>query len=426
MPEKQLTPVRLIISFGQNESNVSVHSVSDFYNTLMQSTAYRSGACTVSVQAASPESEEAAKQCRDLLAFLQAYQTAKKRLSSKMEQFNRTLAGEAPEAPDAQRIMSEFVRMNQAGKYIRGALVNIGYSLFSDRSAEYSDDLALAFELFQTAVLIHDDIIDHARLRRGQITIHENYLVQWKKDGLAYDETCPDTAHSLAICAGDMGMYLANLRIAEAYADSPQLGRISSYFFRTALKTLYGEVIDVALPFYEMHRFRGEHDITADILNIYRLKTAWYTLIGPLCLGALLAGCSEAQMHQTEEFAEALGIAFQIKDDIIGIYGNTETGKDVGSDISEYKQTLLYAYTKTTGSHFDALMQYYGKKDLSETDLEAVRDIFRQSGALSYAEQTMNGYFDKARTLLLKLDFLSEEKKSELLGLVLFMKLRNK
>ena len=405
MPEKQLTPVRLIISFGQNESNVSVHSVSDFYNTLMQSTAYRSGACTISVQAASPESEEAAKQCRDLLAFLQAYQTAKKRLSSKMEQFNRTLAGEAPEAPDAQRIMSEFVRMNQAGKYIRGALVNIGYSLFSNRSAEYSDDLALAFELFQTAVLIHDDIIDHARLRRGQITIHENYLVQWKKDGLAYDETCPDTAHSLAICAGDMGMYLANLRIAEAYADSPQLGRISSSFFRTALKTLYGEVIDVALPFYEMHRFRGEHDITADILNIYRLKTAWYTLIGPLCLGALLAGCSEAQMHQTEEFAEALGIAFQIKDDMMDYTAGDEIGKPVGVDLEEQKITLpLLGALKAAGPEEAAGIRRKVSEIHDHPEYGAqVRDFVFSHGGYGYAASRLEEFVRKAVLALAKL-----------------------
>ena len=419
-------PVSLTFSGGKEAKTVSVCSAAECYAALLQNPDFLTGSCTVSI---SDGDAETAKQCSDLCAFLQTYLCSKQRLSEKMDAFNRNLDGIEPDfakSPDAKWIMEEFARMNQAGKYIRGALVNIGYSLFTDRPADYSDDLALAFELFQTAILIHDDIIDHAKLRRNQITIHENYLRQWDSMDIPQNALCTDTANSLALLAGDVGLYLANLRLCEAYADSPLLGKISTYFYRTILKTSCGEIIDVALPFYEQNQARGEHDITADILNIYRLKTAWYTLTGPLCLGAQLAECPDAQMHQLEQFAEALGIAFQIKDDIIGIYGNTETGKDIGSDISEFKQTLLYAYTKTTGSHYDELMQYYGKSALTDSDLAAVREIFRQSGALRYAEQTMNGYFDTARDLLKKIDFLSEEKKSVLYGLTLFMNLRNK
>ena len=414
-----MTPNTLHFTLGGKAA--SADSLSGFYAQLMQSAEFRSGDCAVTV---SGDSQEAGS-CRDLLAFLQAYLTAKRRLSAKMEQINSTAPDDA-ESPDVCHLLGEFSRMNRGGKFIRGALVTMGYALFAGQPADYSDDLALAFELFQTAILIHDDIIDHAKLRRSHVTIHENYLAQWEQAGIARCPETADTANSLALLAGDAGMYLANLRICTAYADDPALGRISAYFYRTALKTMYGETVDVALPFRGLHGIGGEEDITGDVLQICRLKTAWYTLIGPLCLGALLAGCGETQLHRLEAFAEALGIAFQIKDDILGVYGSTETGKDIGSDISEFKQTLLYAYVRKTGRQYDELMRYYGKKTLSQSELAAVQEIFRQSGALGYAEQTMNRYFDSARSLLAAMPDLPEERRAELRGLVLFMDLRTK
>lgn len=396
----------------------AVGSVEEFYARVMTR-----GDCEITLEAAAGCEQELAA-CRQLLAFLQIYQQNKQRLNEKMEQYNAEIAAQHADTPYIGRSVQEFTRMNRAGKFLRGALVNIGYSLFADGDAAPSDALALAFELFQTAILIHDDIIDHAKLRRGQPTIHEAYTAHWAERGIPVSALSEDTARSLALCTGDIGMYLAGLKITEAYADSPQLGAIMAYFHKVVLKTLYGEVIDVALPFSEQNRLNDTTDIRASIMEIYRLKTAWYTLIGPLCLGAMLAGADAAQITALEQFAEQLGIAFQIKDDILGVFGDAETGKDVGSDISEYKQTLLYAYVRQNGGQLASLQQYYGKAALSAADLRAVQEIFRSTGALEFAEKTMHECFAAARAQLDAMPFLRGGQKDALLGLELFIRLR--
>lgn len=397
----------------------AVGSVEEFYARVMQCGADS----TVTIDAAAGCEQELVA-CRQLLAFLQVYQQNKQRLNGKMEQYNADIAAQHADMPYVGRSVQEFTRMNRAGKFLRGALVNIGYSLLAGADAAPSDELALAFELFQTAILVHDDIIDHAKLRRGQPTIHEAYTAHWAERGIPASPLSEDTARSLALCTGDIGMYLAGLKITEAYADSPQLGAIMAYFHKVVLKTLCGEVIDVALPFSEQNRLNDTADIRASIMEIYRLKTAWYTLIGPLCLGAMLAGAEAAQITALEQFAEQLGIAFQIKDDILGVFGDAETGKDVGSDVSEYKQTLLYAYVRQNGSQFDSLQQYYGRTMRSEADLQTVQEIFRSTGALEFAEKTMHECFAAARAQLETMSFLHSEQKDALLGLELFIRLR--
>lgn len=400
----------------------AIHSVAEFYAIAAKSPVLRAGG-TITLEAAAG-CEEDAEACRELLSFLTVYQKNKQRLSSKMDSYNEKIVKQYANLPYVSKLMQEYVRMNQAGKFIRGALVNIGYSLFAGENAEPSDALALAFEILQTAVLIHDDIIDHAKLRRGQTTIHEQYAADWAETGLPVSPVSTDTARSMAMCAGDIGIYLSALELAETYGEKPQFGRVMVYFNQVMLNTLFGEVIDVALPFSELNHRRENVNIRDDIMEIYRLKTAWYTLTGPLCLGGMLAGANQAQLGSLERFAEQLGIAFQIKDDILGIFGDAETGKDVGSDISEYKQTLLYAYVKEQGTELENLRKYYGKETLEPGDLEDVQEIFRRSGALDYAENTMNECFDAARRQLRDITFLTEEQKLPLRGLERFIRLR--
>lgn len=364
-------------------------------------------------------------ECFNLATFLKFYYCSLNRLTKKMNDYNMNLLNCNYNSSYIDTIMSEFVRMNQSGKFIRGTLVNIGFSLFDTKGIENSDDLAIAFEIFQTSILIHDDIIDHATLRRNQNTIHQNLILYWEKMGIRKSQLSVNTSNSLAICAGDIGMYLANQKIIDSYFDSSRLNYITQYFNKVVLKTIFGEVIDVALPFEENSLLNNSLDLNENIIEIYRLKTAWYTLIGPICLGAILAGCSENQIEQLEKFAENLGIAFQIKDDILGIYGDKSLGKNIGSDISEFKQTLLYSYTKNNKEYFDKLIKYYGQLNLTEEKLKIVQDIFKDSGALAFSEKKINEYFDQAITQLNAMTYLNISQKNILLGFIRYLKLRH-
>ena len=147
--------------------------------------------------------------------------------------------------------------------------------------------------------------------------------------------------------------------------------------------------------------------------------------MGPYCLGAILGGCDEEEVHKLEDALLGLGIAFQIKDDLLGIYGDeTHIGKSITSDVSEFKQTILYAYTVNT-SYKDELLKYYGK-NIDVSLMDKVRDIFDKSGAREYANKTMDKLFKQSFQSILDLDFLDIENKKILLGFAEYLRVRSK
>lgn len=414
-----------ICSYDLAAQEVIVPTIKDLYSFISGNMLKWDNISTVSFVAHNPEDEALAIQGYQLMAFMQFHLLARRRLSNKMACYNSEIAKETE--PHVRECVQELTRMNTGGKYIRGTLSNLGYHLFASEDVSYSDALALAFELFQTAILVHDDIIDHASFRRNQETIPLSYCSRWKTKGRQIkDVELLDVANSLAICAGDYGMYLANQKLLSSYEGDRNLGKLLSYFNHAILKTIKGEIIDVVLPFEEKYQLSENEDIFDSVAEIYRLKTAWYTLIGPLCAGAILAGCQEEELHELEKFAEEIGIAFQIKDDILGVFADTETlGKNVGSDISEFKQTILYAHIRTFGDYYEQLRNYYGRI-INREDLIAVQEIFSASGALQFAEEKMDNHFLVAKKILDNITSIPDQKKDILYGLLIYMKYRHK
>lgn len=399
-----------------------IGTIEDFYFILQNDKKVLEHGGNFVFQVNTDKDSEVMLQSYQLLSFMIFFKKSRERLSEKMQNFNREICNQS-EKRIAENI-TEFTRMNCNGKFIRGALVNLGYSILKS-DIEYSDDLALAFEIYQTAILISDDVIDHASLRRNQPTIPVHYINNWETKGIEIKRNVYDVANSMAICAGGLGMCYANQKVAEAYSKSDNLGILLKYFNQVIIKTIQGEVIDVLLPFEEQNFRSNEDDLVDSITEIYRLKTAWYTVIGPLCLGMILAGGADEDIKKIESFAENLGIAFQIKDDILGIYADEDNlGKNIGSDITEFKQTLLYAYIRNQKEYFSNLLQYYGNENLTYEDVQTIRDLFSKSGALGYAEQEMNRYFELAIESLKSMKFIPEEKVTILFGLIWYLKLR--
>jgi len=170
------------------------------------------------------------------------------------------------------------------------------------------------------------------------------------------------------------------------------------------------------------------HDLSEDdILEIYRLKTSWYTIVGPFALGLILGGAKTKDIKEFETILEPLGIAFQIKDDILGIYSNNEVlGKPVFSDIEEFKQTILYSYIKLNKpNEYKELLKYYGQKGLSKDDAIKVQELIKSSGSLEYATNKMNELFDITEEKL-RLIHVNDYVKNILLGLTTYLKIREK
>ena len=223
---------------------------------------------------------------------------------------------------------------------------------------------------------------------------------------------------------GDYGLSLASKIIVDSYKDDTNLSNVLSYFIDTILKTIKGEMLDVILPFNSKHSLITNKELEENILSIYKLKTAYYTIIGPLSTGMILAGTTHEQLKDIEQFGELVGIAFQIQDDILGIYSE-ETGKVKASDIKEFKQTILYSYAIET-EYKDELLKYYGTSDLQEESIEKVQEILKKCGALDYSKNKMNKMYDESLNILNNISWIKEDKKELLKGFVEYLRARNK
>lgn len=357
------------------------------------------------------------KEYANLLEFFIYYKSKLKEFEVELKKINKTFIEK--DNPIVIEAINKFINMNGDGKFLRGCLIDLGYKL--NKNDDYAKTLSLAYETFETSILIHDDIIDNAHLRRNKETIHETYKNEFKKYNVEND----NTNNSLALCIGDLGFFYTTELITKKYKNDKNLAKLLSYYNNIVIKTIKGEIIDVALPFIEKND--KKHTLhEEDIMEIYKLKTSWYTIVGPFVLGMILGNSKVKDMEIFEKVLEPLGIAFQIKDDILGIYSSKEIlGKSVYSDIEEFKQTILYSYIKIKRNDLlDELLKYYGRS-INEEESKKVQQLFEESGALEYATNKMNGMFNEAYSNIKSMD-IKEYIKNILLGLILFLRLREK
>ena len=208
-------------------------------------------------------------------------------------------------------------------------------------------------------------------------------------------------------------------------------GSLITFFDDVVIDTIRGELLDVILPCETENPHLSEEEadslLAKSVTEIYRLKTARYSVAGPLALGMLYGGASRERMDAVGRFATELGVAFQIKDDILGIFADEKKlGKDIGSDIAEAKLTILYQYVRQHDKEAHSrLLEDYGHSPVTEEMLRRVQDIFRESGALSYAEEMMEQCFMRAEKALEAIS-LREAEKEILLGLTDYFRGRDK
>ena len=376
---------------------------------------------------------------RNLEAFRKFYEETYKRLEKKTHTYNRSLKKD--DNPIIRPFMEDLADLNQGGKMLRGMLVVFGYQIARhargalDIDLPVSDALAQTFEMFQTGVLVHDDVIDNAAQRRGKITVHRRYerrLDVRDIQMVSGIEKPQEIAKSVGICVGDLGIYYANKLLADSYGSDPALGQLISYFDDIVIQTIRGELLDVVLPYEIQDPGIGEEEraklLEKSIYDIYFLKTAGYSVIGPLHLGMILGGAEPKEMAALDRCARDIGIAYQIMDDILGVFADPKIlGKDVGSDVAEYKQTILYMYVRTMKAEYaEELLQYYGKKHVTSKDIEQVQRIFEESGALTYAQSVLADHFESAERKISRMKFMDAEDKKILRGFISYCKGRRK
>lgn len=259
------------------------------------------------------------------------------------------------------------------GKRIRPALVILGQKLFSPTASEaYSQ--ALSIELFHNFTLIHDDIMDNAPLRRGKKTVHE----KWNSN--------------IGILSGDALLIKAYQKLAEGAGG--HLGALLEVFNTTALEVCEGQQMDMD--------FEERMDVTiSEYIEMIRLKTS-VLLGGALEIGAIMADASDADRKALREFGENIGIAFQIKDDILDLYADPEKfGKQVGGDVIANKKTMLFlsALTVATGPQRDMLKQLQEESNV-DIKLSRTTELFDHLKVRAICQERMDDHYKRALSAL--------------------------
>ena len=324
--------------------------------------------------------------------FLDGLSQVKKAVEGRLKEFLEEKASEAarlsPSSEEMIRVLDEFTL--RGGKRLRAALIVYGYHCFSGQEDEAVWDAAMSIELIQSFLLIHDDVIDGDATRRGGSTVH-----RWYQDLYRERYTGRGSEHfgeSMAILCGDLAFILANEIMAGAQLPGEVKTAVLAAMNGMVRRVIHGECLDVLSGV--------EEDLGEDeILTIYQLKSAAYTVEGPLHMGAILGGGTARDLELASRYAIPLGEAFQIQDDILGLYGKEEKlGKPVGSDIREGKKTflILKAMEKGTRTQQEYLLSCLGNPDFGEEELEKVRQIVMETGALAYAQEMAGGLLREA------------------------------
>ncbi len=259
-----------------------------------------------------------------------------------------------------------------SGKLIRGGLSLLGYQMYSGKDFHPALPLAAAMEFFQSAFLIHDDIMDQDQTRRGKPSIYYQYQLNMQQAGITEDERL---GQALGVCAGDISFFWAYDLLSHYECQEIIRTRILSLASREYIKVGLAQMEDVYFGFLEEEVSREE------ILNVFRYKTARYTFSLPLMLGAILAGAPQEAVDRLAKMGEALGIIFQIKDDELGIYGDSiVTGKPVGSDISDGKKTLFRHFLMQKAEPLEKLKlrSLFGNPHLTPQDIRYVKEMLER------------------------------------------------
>ncbi len=272
---------------------------------------------------------------------------------------------------------ADFI-IRKGSKRVRGFLVTIGYQLFGKQKAKDVEELSMVAELFHASLLVHDDIIDRDERRRGGKTVHAALRSQSpdRRDADHYGV-------SQAILAGSLlGIWARQIVLRGPWSDAVKC-RALLKLEAMMEETHYGEMLDVVLA-------ARSSATEKEIITVHVLKTAKYTFEAPLHLGAILAGATRADLAVLTDYAVPLGIAFQIQDDILGLFGSERRiGKSVTSDLAEHKKTLLFQYALRHGSLADRrALTTLLRRPVTLATLRRVRTIVRNSGALE-ASQTL-------------------------------------
>lgn len=280
------------------------------------------------------------------------------------------------------------------GKRLRPIMMYWGYIAAGGTNHKEIIKTSISIELIHAFLLMHDDIIDRDDLRHGKKTMHAQYRDHYRR--FFQGQNAEHFGNSIAIVTGDFVYSLGNQVIFASQFDPITIVRALNKMQDIVGLTCVGEIQDIYMEYSKK--------VTEDrILQMYENKTARYTFDGPLKLGAIFAGADDVFCEQLSAYAIPVGIAFQIRDDILGVFGNSQkTGKPVGSDIAEGKMTYLvhHAYKNASEAQKKVLNRYFGKRTIDRAGVDAFCDVLIATGARADADARIHALVKQSREAL--------------------------
>lgn len=278
--------------------------------------------------------------------------------------------------------------LSMGGKRIRPVLMLLAYNMFKDNPEEILMP-ACALETYHNYTLLHDDLMDNADLRRGNMTVHK----KWDAN--------------TAILSGDSMLVLAYQRMAQCSAD--KMPEVLSLFTETALEIGEGQQYDMD--------FEHRNDVSEEeYIEMIRLKTS-VLLACALKIGAILAGASAEDADNLYRFGEKIGLAFQLQDDYLDVYGDTRIfGKAIGGDITSNKKTymLINAVNRANAQQRVQLEHWIEATDFDRDEkIAAVTQLYNEIGIDRLAQEKIANYFEESRKYLEAVT-VADERKEEL------------
>lgn len=278
--------------------------------------------------------------------------------------------------------------LSMGGKRIRPTLMLLAYNLYKENPEDILMN-ACALETYHNYTLLHDDLMDNADMRRGHLTVHK----KWN------DNT--------AILSGDSMLVLAFQRMMQC--DEKHLKDILNLFTVTALEIGEGQQYDM--------EFETRNDVKEEeYIEMIRLKTS-VLLACALKIGAILADASAEDADNLYKFGEQIGLAFQLQDDYLDVYGDSKVfGKEIGGDITSNKKTymLINAFNKANAAQREELTRWVSARDFDRNEkVDAVTRLYNEIGIDQLAQDKIAYYFAQSKKYLDAVN-VPEEKKEEL------------
>jgi geranylgeranyl diphosphate synthase type II len=280
--------------------------------------------------------------------------------------------------------------LSVGGKRFRPYMLSLAYMAYApDSSLKPILPAALAQELVHLAMLIHDDIIDRDLTRYGMRNVmgqYEDFYAFFLSDTLEKTHM----SRSSAMLAGDVLLSDAYRLVGHVEVPPQSMRKALEIMSQAVFEVIGGELLDTEAAFI------NDPLITSKKIALH--KTASYSFMSPLTMGAVLAGAPASEVQKISQFAEQLGVAYQLKDDLLGVFGDeAKTGKSVGSDISEGKRTYLVELFEqmASSSQKQTFAKIFHSSSISEEDMTAIRTLFIESGAKTAVDAEIQSVEDE-------------------------------